>query len=76
MPLVRMKSDGSGVSTAAAAGTDANTKIIDNPNMDAVVTAVVLAIRDEINALRVVPVVGLASLSVDDWKTKIAAKLP
>jgi len=74
--MLRLKADGSGVSTVESAGTDVNTKLIDHPNIDAVLAAIVLVMRDEFNTLRTLGIISLGSWSVDDWKTKIAAKLP
>ena len=72
-----MKADGSAVNFGVASpAADVNYKVIDHPNLDAVVSAVVLVIMDEINLLRTAGVIGLTARNADDWRTKIMAKLP
>ena len=72
-----MKADGSAVNFGAPSpASDVNYKVLDHPNLDAIISAVVLVVMDEINLVRTAGVIGLAARTADDWKTKIAAKLP
>lgn len=76
MPGARLLNDGSGASTAVAAGTDAGTTVLEHRNQDEINAALILWVRDEINAIRAVGVLGLGQRSVADVKTAVQGKLP
>jgi len=77
MARVLVRADGAAADySVPGAATDGNHKVVDHPNLDAIVSAVVLVVMDEINAIRTLGLIGLAARTPDDWKTKIAAKLP
>lgn len=73
MPI-QNKDDGTGVGGGTPApDTTAGILRLSGSN-DQLISALVLACLDEINALRVVPVVGLAAITPTAWIAKIAAK--
>jgi hypothetical protein len=77
MARMMLRSDGTAADyNVPGAASDGNHKVVDHPNLDAIVSAVVLVVMDEINALRTLGLIGLTARTADDWKTKIAAKLP
>lgn len=76
MPDIRMRNDGAGVSTVQGAGSDGATQYVQAPNQNDINAAIILWVRDEINALRTLGLIGLTARSVADCKNGVSGKLP
>lgn len=70
-----MNSSGAVLADTQANWTDGANKTLPEVPVQRLLAALAMVLRDEINAIRIVPVVGLASRSVDDIVNAIKAKL-
>lgn len=74
MPYMRMKKDGAGIGDGAGATTNAALTVVGSGNSTELLSAAVMVLLDEINALRTLGLIGLAAKTPEQIAAAIEAK--